>query len=34
VRLLQKQGKITEKAVKDFMKKYDVKSEKADPMAV
>jgi pyruvate dehydrogenase E1 component len=34
VRLLHKQGKITEKAVKEFMKKYGVESEKMDPMAV
>ncbi len=32
VRLLQKQGKVPEKAVKDFMKKYEIKSEKFDPM--
>lgn len=34
VRLLQQQGKITEKAVKDFMKKYDVVADKVDPMSV
>ena len=34
VRLLHKQGKITEKAVKEFMKKYGVESEKLDPMGV
>lgn len=34
VRLLQKQGKVTEKAVLEFMKKYGVESEKAEPMHV
>ncbi len=34
VRLLQKQGKVTEKAVLDFMKKYGVEADKADPMSV
>jgi pyruvate dehydrogenase E1 component len=34
VRLLHKQGKITEKAVKEFMKKYGVAREKMDPMGV
>lgn len=34
VRLLQKQGKVTEKAVLEFMKKYGVESEKAEPMQV
>jgi pyruvate dehydrogenase E1 component len=34
VRLLQKQGKLTEKYVKDFMKKYNVVSEKVEPMSV
>jgi len=34
VRLLHKQGKITEKAVKEFMKKYGVESEKLEPMSV
>ncbi|MBC7776488.1 MAG: pyruvate dehydrogenase (acetyl-transferring), homodimeric type [Phycisphaerae bacterium] len=34
VRLLHKQGKITEKAVKEFMKKYGVESEKMEPMRV
>jgi pyruvate dehydrogenase E1 component len=34
VRLLHKQGKITEKAVKEFMKKYGVESEKLEPMTV
>ncbi|GAB4491790.1 MAG: pyruvate dehydrogenase (acetyl-transferring), homodimeric type [Saprospiraceae bacterium] len=34
VRLLQKQGKVTEKAVLEFMKKYGVKSEKVEPMSV
>ena len=34
VRLLHRQGKVTDKAVKDFMKKYKVESEGADPMNV
>lgn len=34
VRLLQKQGKIADKAVKEFMKKYAVVSDKLDPMSV
>jgi pyruvate dehydrogenase E1 component len=34
VRLLQKQGKVTEKAVLEFMKKYGVASEKSEPMSV
>jgi pyruvate dehydrogenase E1 component len=34
VRLLQQQGKVTEKAVLDFMKKYGVESDKTDPMSV
>lgn len=34
VRLLQKQGKVTEKAVLEFMKKYGVESEKLEPMSV
>jgi pyruvate dehydrogenase E1 component len=34
VRLLHKQGKISDKAVKEFMKKYGVESEKMDPMSV
>lgn len=34
VRLLQKQGKVTEKAVLEFMKKYNVASEKVEPMSV
>lgn len=34
VRLLQKQGKVTEKAVLEFMKKYGVASEKVEPMSV
>lgn len=34
VRLLQKQGKIAEKAVKEFMKKYAVVADKTDPMSV
>ena len=34
VRLLQKQGKVSEKAVLEFMKKYGVESEKTEPMHV
>jgi pyruvate dehydrogenase E1 component len=34
VRLLHKQGKISDKAVKEFMKKYGIVSEKPDPMSV
>ncbi len=34
VRLLQKQGKVTEKAVLEFMKKYGVASEKMEPTSV
>jgi pyruvate dehydrogenase E1 component len=34
VRLLEKQGKVNAKAVKDFMKKYDIVSDKIDPMSV
>ncbi|MBP6827110.1 MAG: pyruvate dehydrogenase (acetyl-transferring), homodimeric type [Saprospiraceae bacterium] len=34
VRLLQKQGKVSDQAVKDFMKKYGVVSDKMDPMTV
>jgi pyruvate dehydrogenase E1 component len=34
VRLLHKQGKVNDKAVKDFMKKYGVDGEKMDPMSV
>ena len=34
VRLLQKQGKVSDKAVTDFMKKYGVMADKADPMSV
>ena len=34
VRLLQKQGKVTEKAVLEFMKKHGVASEKSEPMHV
>ena len=34
VRLLQKQGKVTEKAVLEFMKKHGVESEKVEPMSV
>jgi pyruvate dehydrogenase E1 component len=34
VRLLNKQGQVSDKAVKDFMKKYGVDGEKMDPMSV
>jgi pyruvate dehydrogenase E1 component len=34
VRLLHQQGKIADKAVKDFMKKYAIDSDKLDPMTV
>ncbi len=34
VRLLNKQGKVSDKAVKDFMKKYGVDGDKMDPMSV
>ena len=34
VRSLQQQGKVTEKAVNDFMKKYKIVSDKPDPMDV
>jgi pyruvate dehydrogenase E1 component len=34
VRLLEKQGKVNAKAVKDFMKKYGIESDKKDPMRV
>lgn len=34
VRLLHKQGKISDKAVKEFMKKYQIVHDKADPMSV
>ncbi|MBN8679818.1 MAG: pyruvate dehydrogenase (acetyl-transferring), homodimeric type [Chitinophagales bacterium] len=34
VQLLHKQGKITEKAVKEFIKKYGIVSDKPDPMSV
>jgi pyruvate dehydrogenase E1 component len=34
VRLLHKQGKVADKAVKEFMKKYGVESEKVEPMTV
>lgn len=34
VRLLNKQGKVSDKAVKDFMKKYKVEADKMDPMSV
>ena len=32
VRLLQKQGKVPEKAVLEFMKKYGIGGEKVEPM--
>ncbi len=34
VRQLHRQGKVSDKAVKDFMKKYNVENELADPMSV
>ncbi len=34
VRLLQKQGKVSEKAVLEFMKKHNVVADKVDPMSV
>jgi pyruvate dehydrogenase E1 component len=34
VRLLQKQGKVSDQAMVDFMKKYGIDSEKMDPMGV
>ncbi len=34
VRSLQKQGKISDKAVQDFIKKYGIVSDKLDPMSV
>ena len=34
VRQLHRQGKVSDKAVKDFMKKYKVDNELADPMSV
>ncbi len=34
VRNLQEQGKIADKAVSDFMKKYSIVSDKTDPMSV
>jgi pyruvate dehydrogenase E1 component len=34
VRLLHKQGKISDKAVKEFIKKYGIVSDKVDPMSV
>lgn len=34
VRALHRQGKITDKGIKDFMKKYSIDSDKADPMSV
>jgi pyruvate dehydrogenase E1 component len=34
VRQLNIQGKVSDKAVKDFMKKYDIDADKADPMEV
>jgi pyruvate dehydrogenase E1 component len=34
VRQLHQQGKIADKAVKDFMKKYSIVSDKLDPMSV
>ena len=34
VRLLQKQGKVSDKAVQDFMKKHKIVADKMDPMGV
>ncbi len=34
VRQLHAQGKVTDKAVREFMKKYGVQADKADPMSV
>lgn len=34
VRALHRQGKISDKGIRDFMKKYGIDSEKADPMSV
>ncbi len=34
VRLLHQQGKVNDKAMKDFMKKYGVEADKMDPMSV
>ena len=34
VRRLNKQGKVSDKSVKDFMKKYGVDANKLDPMSV
>lgn len=34
LRLLQKQGKINDKIVKDFISKYKIDSEKTDPMSI
>ncbi|MBL7774471.1 MAG: pyruvate dehydrogenase (acetyl-transferring), homodimeric type, partial [Saprospiraceae bacterium] len=34
VRLLHRQGKVSDKAVQDFMKKYGVSAEEIDPMEV
>ncbi len=34
VRLLHRQGKVSDKAITDFMKKYGIEPDKADPMSV
>ncbi|MEI6412093.1 MAG: pyruvate dehydrogenase (acetyl-transferring), homodimeric type [Bacteroidota bacterium] len=34
VRLLHKQGKVSDQAIADFMKKHDIKADKMDPMEV
>jgi pyruvate dehydrogenase E1 component len=34
VRALHRQGKVTDKGIRDFMKKYSIDSDKADPMSV
>jgi pyruvate dehydrogenase E1 component len=34
VRALHRQGKVTDKGIRDFMKKYSIDSDKTDPMSV
>jgi pyruvate dehydrogenase E1 component len=34
VRQLHRQGKVTDKAIQDFMKKYEIVAEKTEPMSV
>jgi len=34
VRALHRQGKVSDKGIRDFMKKYGIDSDKADPMSV